>query len=605
MHLLLRHTTLAVVLICVVSTAHAITASEIYEQAIKSTVVVENIDAKGDMQSMGSGVVLADRDVVTNCHVVKGANQLQVRSSGKTYPATLHYSDWDRDVCSLSITGFSAPAVVVGSTKTLKVGTKVYAIGAPQGLELTLSDGIISSLREVEGGHYIQTTAAISHGSSGGGLFDENGALVGLTTFYLTKGQNLNFAVPVEWVTELAKRSLKTSAAEQPVTYWLNKTIEMENSKDWAAMLEHTRRWTKVQPGSDIAWFGLGNAYFRDADQFTKPFEAVIAYQQALLINPKYVNAWSNLGAAYENMNQPVKAIEAFQQGLRINPGDVAMWSNLGVSYNAAGMYSKSIEACQKALSFNPKFTEAWYNLGIAYDNSDKPTEAINTYQQVLQINPEHAKAWNNLGAVYGETGQPTKAIAAYQQALRINPEYGDAWNNLGNAYDNVGQPTKAIEAYKQALRIDPEDAVRWSNLGLVYYHAGQFAKAIAANQQALRINPENVMAWSNLGKTYIKVNQFAKAIEPFQQALRINPEYVVAWSALGIAYDKTGQSAKAIEAYQQVLRINPTNAYAWASLGVAYSGSGQRDKVLEVYKRLKSLNSSLAEQFFTLFVIP
>ena len=61
MHLPLRHTTLAVVLICVVSTAHAITASEIYEQAIKSTVVVENIDAKGDVQSMGSGVVLAHR----------------------------------------------------------------------------------------------------------------------------------------------------------------------------------------------------------------------------------------------------------------------------------------------------------------------------------------------------------------------------------------------------------------------------------------------------------------------------------------------------------------------------------------------------------------
>jgi serine protease Do len=72
--------------------------------------------------------------------------------------------------------GYIAPAVVVGSTKSLKVGAKVYAIGAPKGLELTLSDGIVSSLREVEGGQYIQTTAAISPGSSGGGLFDENGS---------------------------------------------------------------------------------------------------------------------------------------------------------------------------------------------------------------------------------------------------------------------------------------------------------------------------------------------------------------------------------------------------------------------------------------------
>ncbi len=91
----------------------------------------------------------------------------------------------------------------------LKVGAKVYAVGAPHGLELTLSEGIVSSLREFEGSNYIQTTAAISNGSSGGGLFDENGALVGLMTFNYTKGQNLNFASPVEWVEELPKRSVK------------------------------------------------------------------------------------------------------------------------------------------------------------------------------------------------------------------------------------------------------------------------------------------------------------------------------------------------------------------------------------------------------------
>lgn len=191
-----RHAALAAVLLFVAFTAHAKTASEIYEQAAKSTVVVENINAKGKAQSMGSGVVLPDGDVVTNCHVIKSANTLKVRIGGKEHPATLRYSDWDRDVCSLSVVGLGAPAVAIGNTKTLKVGAKVYAIGAPKGLELTLSDGIVSSLREVDGGRYIQTTAAISPGSSGGGLFDENGALVGLTTFYFAEGQSLNFAVP-------------------------------------------------------------------------------------------------------------------------------------------------------------------------------------------------------------------------------------------------------------------------------------------------------------------------------------------------------------------------------------------------------------------------
>jgi len=89
-----------------------------------------------------------------------------------------------------------APPVVLGTAKKLKVGQRVYAIGAPEDLELTLSEGLISSLRPHEGSEYIQTSAAISLGSSGGGLFDDQGQLIGITTFYHAEGQNLNFALP-------------------------------------------------------------------------------------------------------------------------------------------------------------------------------------------------------------------------------------------------------------------------------------------------------------------------------------------------------------------------------------------------------------------------
>ena len=158
MSLSFRHAAFTVVLLSVAFTAHAKTAGEIYEQAARSTVVVENINDKGEIAGLGSGVILPNGNVVTNCHVVKDASQLKVRSNKNKFPALLQFSDLDRDVCSLFIVGLNAPAVVIGSTKTLYVGAKVFAIGAPKGLELTLSDGIVSSLREVEGGHYIQIT---------------------------------------------------------------------------------------------------------------------------------------------------------------------------------------------------------------------------------------------------------------------------------------------------------------------------------------------------------------------------------------------------------------------------------------------------------------
>src|SRR6266702_8484861 len=77
--------------------AFSMTASEVFEKASKSTVVVKKLDAKGKTIGLGSGVVLPNGDIVTNCHVVEGAVKITVRSSGNDYPAALHHSDWARD----------------------------------------------------------------------------------------------------------------------------------------------------------------------------------------------------------------------------------------------------------------------------------------------------------------------------------------------------------------------------------------------------------------------------------------------------------------------------------------------------------------------------
>ena len=497
--------------------------TELFESVSSSIVVVHGMDNQGKPQSLGSGVVLSKDEIVTNCHVIEKSATLSIEHRGREYSATLKHSDYDHDVCSLNVTGFDAPAAVLGSTQPLKVGQKVFAIGAPQGLELTLSEGIISSLREVTGGRYLQISAPISPGSSGGGLFDEDGRLIGLPTFYLGGGQQLNFAVPVEWIRALPQRSTKTEPIAQPATSWLNKATELEGENDWPGLLKHAQAWTRAQPQDWMAWAVLGEAYWR----LKQTAKAIEAYQQALHINPEYAEAWYNLGVAYGRAGQTAKAIEAHQQALRINPEHAKAWYILGAIYARAGQTAKAIEACQQA----------------------------------LRINPEDAKAWHILGLAYGQAGQAAKAINAYQQALRVNPEYAEAWHILGLAYGLAGQTAKAIEAYQQALRINPEDGEAWDNLGIGHATAGQTAKAIEAFQQALRINPELVDAWSNLGATYVQAGQTAKAIEACQQALRINPEHANAWFILGGAYKIFGQTSKVMEAHRQLKRLDPASA--------------------------------------------
>jgi len=509
----------------VASTAWSNSATLVFERVSPSVVVVFAHDQAGKAISQGSGVVVEPEVVVTNCHVLEKGVTYAIAHQGRRHPARLRHANWERDVCSLSVPALAAPAVALGSTHNLKVGQQVYAVGAPRGLELTLSEGIISSLRDIGvGSPYLQITAPISPGSSGGGLFDEEGQLIGLPTLYLAEGQQLNFALPVEFVQQLLQQDAASTASRPhgaPSADWLHRALALEERKDWSALRQHARAWARAQPNNVIAWFSLGVAY----DEQGQTANAIEGYQQALRIDPQYAAAWVNLGNAYSEQGQTAQAIEAFRQALRIDPQYAAAWFNLGNAYGDQGQTAKAIEAYQQALRIDPQKVAAWVNLGNAYSEQGQTAQAIEAFRQALRIDPQHADAWVNLGVVYGEQGQAASAIKAYQQALRIDPRHAMAWYNLGVAYDQQGQTAKAIEAYQQALRIDPRHAMAWYNLGVAYDQQGQTAKAIEAYQQALRIDPQYAAAWNNLGVAYAIQGNRTKVIEVYQVLKGLDPE--------------------------------------------------------------------------------
>ena len=173
---------LAFVLLSLPSPIRALEPDQVYAKVAPSIVVVVGFKASKPKDStLGSGVIIAPGQIVTNCHVIEGADLIYVRREKFSSVALLRFEDPDRDLCQISAvnkSGFDKAITAVVSVSELRVGQRVYAIGAPQGLDLTLSDGLISSLRSIdEVGTIIQTNAPISQGSSGGGLFDTNGRL--------------------------------------------------------------------------------------------------------------------------------------------------------------------------------------------------------------------------------------------------------------------------------------------------------------------------------------------------------------------------------------------------------------------------------------------
>lgn len=168
---------------------------EVFEKASGAVYIVKA------EKSLGSAIAVGERDLLTNCHVVENASTVTLEREGVRFPATVVSANANADRCVLRI-GATAPPlpkwVRVRPYADVKVGERVFTIGTPRGLELTLAEGIISSKRVKEGERLLQTSAPISRGSSGGGLFDAQGNLIGITTFMIRDAQNINFAIAAE-----------------------------------------------------------------------------------------------------------------------------------------------------------------------------------------------------------------------------------------------------------------------------------------------------------------------------------------------------------------------------------------------------------------------
>ncbi|MGI9346387.1 MAG: tetratricopeptide repeat-containing serine protease family protein [Gammaproteobacteria bacterium] len=207
--------------IAVASTSiESLSAEKVYERIWRSVVCVEIVDAG----ICGSGVIIQPNIVATNCHVIEDAGYIRVRkyvdSRGQKYidyeasPRSDKKSNAykDRDFCLLDVEDLWGEPAIIRRYDTLKNGERVYALGAPQGHDLSFSTGIISQLREKvkfpnpdDNYHYrsIQSDVDIAGGSSGGGLFDSAGNLIGHTTFSdvdeeIGSDVGLNFSIPAD-----------------------------------------------------------------------------------------------------------------------------------------------------------------------------------------------------------------------------------------------------------------------------------------------------------------------------------------------------------------------------------------------------------------------
>lgn len=170
----------------------------------------------------GSGVAVAPNRVATNCHVTRTARAIAVGKGLDRLTAVAQQADPLHDLCILEVPELGVPPVKIGSAARTAVGTTIDFYGYPRALGMAYSQGRIEALHPFEGGLIIETNADFTQGASGGGLFDQQGELVGLATFMPSRQGGHNYAIPADWIPSLLATASRRIEPMSGSPFWEN-----------------------------------------------------------------------------------------------------------------------------------------------------------------------------------------------------------------------------------------------------------------------------------------------------------------------------------------------------------------------------------------------
>jgi S1-C subfamily serine protease len=310
-----------------------------------SVVSVLTYDAKDEPLISGSGFFVRPGEVVTNLHVISGARRVEIHTldgKGRTYPVAGTLAvDPEADLALLSVELPAERSRPISLSAALpEEGEQVFVIGNPLRLEGSVSDGIVSAVREVpDVGRVIQITAPVSHGNSGSPLFNMRGQVIGIVTVKVTNGQNINLALAAARIANLQRTQLISFS---------------DPANDKSTTQPEVLAEQLYRGGLDSLW--LGN------------YDSALNYfETAANRNPRRPETWIQIGYCKVKQGRNDEAIRAYQRALQLRPTSAEAYNKLGDAHYYAGRFNAAIQAYKQAARLRPDQPEAYYNLALAY----------------------------------------------------------------------------------------------------------------------------------------------------------------------------------------------------------------------------------------------
>lgn len=493
-------------------------SKEIYSKCSDAVVMVYQYDRWNALLGYGSGVIVSfSGHIYTNYHVIDKADRIEVRNGNTVYDSIpIVGFDPFNDAAILKLPEGSYPFIPITQDYDVKVGSSIYALGNPQGYTKTFSYGIISAFRSDILPQQIQFDAPIAPGSSGGALLNTKGELIGITASCVTKGQNMNFAVPI------------LNFINIPIVD-ANDSLQKENMSDVVKLYEYFMQ--KENAAGLIS--GNIDLYKNDTAK------------------------WVFAGKLYEKNGLYDSAINCFSRAIELKPVDYDLYRLRGDCYNKTSDTVKALSDYETSISLNNSYIDTYIARANYYHYALKDYQkAIEDYAMVLKINPEYDYVYTEKANCKLSLNDKEGAIQELSNSLLWKNDNPVLYKLRAEIYSTLKMYSEAIDDYTLALFQLPIDVNFYLSRAILYSKLDDPVSAITDYQEYIKYNVDDPTAFNNMAYAYMSIEEYNLAEYNFNQAIKYNKHHFDSYIGLSILNIRQGKTKASISNMCKAIEI-------------------------------------------------
>jgi tetratricopeptide (TPR) repeat protein len=586
-------------------------ASQIYADSSKSVFVLIAKSEKGDVVGQGTGFLVSGGRIITNEHVAS-AGSISIDLGAVRIPATVELIDTHNDLAVLSTGAEMSVKPLAVSSDLPAPGANVYVIGNPAGLERTLSTGVVSGIREMEGRQLIQLTAPISPGSSGGPVLNASGEVIGVAVGILQSGQNLNFAVPALFVQRLLRGDVQRGT---DFTSSMNRADELtEKQLRLTYSAQPDSEWQKIDKEIDAALIAaLGEAgssvemllKVAEKARFQNTDITLSAAERAVKVKSTFETNFT-LGESLRSKASSATGgdktafLERAERALRLafqlsKPPGYAVTYDLADVIEDRGAVAEADTLFRRALELSKSSgdttqqAQTLRSLARTAYSLKQPSQGDIWFRSLVSLGKASAWDWEFQGRRLDSIANYNDAGQSYVEAARA----GGSWTNWCEAAGSFGfVDGKLDEVLSTARRCVSEGAGKEDSeerLGQAHYQIAQvlnlrgvYQEALSQAKEASVLRPTDAWALNAQSKALQGLRRFQEAINASNQAIRLSDgKYATMHFELGSSYFGTENWEFARQSYEKAAQLNSKDSAAAYNVALCYAKLGYyRDAV-------------------------